>query len=81
MVNTEVHKTVIDVKAPAEVRPKETARLDIQGPAGKPMEFSVALVDDAILRLTGYKTPDPYGFFYGRRMNALQTSDIVSNII
>ncbi len=78
VVNTEVHKTTIDVKAPAEVRPKETARLDIQGPAGKPMEFSVALVDDAILRLTGYKTPDPYGFFYGKRMNALQTSDIYS---
>ena len=78
VVNTEVHKTTVNVKAPAEVRPKDTARLDIQGPAGKPMEFSVSLVDDAILRLTGYKTPDPYGFFYGRRMNALQTSDIYS---
>jgi uncharacterized protein YfaS (alpha-2-macroglobulin family) len=78
VVNNEVHMTVIEVKAPAEVRPKDTARLDIQGPVGQPMEFSVALVDDAILRLTAFKTPDPYAFFYGKRMNALTTSDIYS---
>jgi len=77
-VNNEVHKTVVEVKVPGEVRPRDTVKLDLQGPVGKPMEFSVALVDDAILRLTGYKTPDPYEFFYGKRMNGVQTSDIYS---
>lgn len=78
VVNNEAHKTVVEVNVPGEVRSRDTVKLNIQGPVGKPMEFSVALVDDAILRLTGYKTPDPYEFFYGKRMNGTQTSDIYS---
>ncbi|MDL2315999.1 hypothetical protein LJC59_02840, partial [Desulfovibrio sp. OttesenSCG-928-A18] len=31
-------------------------------------EFSVALIDEGILSLTGYKTPDPLSFFMAQRM-------------
>ena len=76
VVNNDVHKTMVEVKAPENVRTHDVVKLDIQATPGKPMEFSVALVDDAILRLTGYKTPDAFDFFYGKRSSGLQSSDI-----
>ncbi|MBF0479745.1 MAG: alpha-2-macroglobulin family protein [Candidatus Omnitrophica bacterium] len=76
VVNNDAHKTTVEVKAPESVRPHETVKVEIQTVHGKPMEFSVALVDDAILRLTGYKTPDAFDFFYGKRADGLSTSDI-----
>ncbi|MCX5710860.1 MAG: hypothetical protein NT060_02670, partial [Candidatus Omnitrophica bacterium] len=44
-------------------------------------ELSIALVDEGITRLTNFKTPDPFEFFYGRRANFIQTADLYSFLI
>jgi uncharacterized protein YfaS (alpha-2-macroglobulin family) len=49
-------------------RPGETvtARLDVRGADGKPVQAEVALAaaDEGVLSLIGFKTPDPLGPFY-----------------
>ena len=45
------------------------------------MYYEVFLVDEGILRMTNYKKPDPYKFFYEKRAKLVQSYDNFSNII
>ncbi len=72
------HKLVVDVKVPSQAAPKDTIKVDIDVKSLNPTELSIALVDEGILRLTGFKTPDPFDFFYGRKGNNIVSSDIYS---
>jgi uncharacterized protein YfaS (alpha-2-macroglobulin family) len=55
------------VQLDAEVR-------DVNGKAAADSEVVLFAVDEGILSLTGYKTPDPLAFFNQRRRLAVQTS-------
>src|SRR5690606_26815834 len=65
----------LDVKvAPRlrEIEPSGFTRVDVEvkDSRGRPVsgaELSVVVVDEAVLALTGYATPDPLGAFYPRR--------------
>ena len=76
------HKLKVGVSAPGKVSPDDTVsvNIDIKGEGGSigEAELSIALVDEGVLRLTGFKTPDPHDFFYGKRGNKIETSDIYS---
>lgn len=47
----------------------------------KPMTYTLALVDDGILDLTHYKTPDPWKKFYSREALSVKTIDMYDNVI
>jgi uncharacterized protein YfaS (alpha-2-macroglobulin family) len=55
----------------AELAPKDTLRLEIQArdPDGAPQKAAVAVmvVDEGVLSLMAYKTPDPLAFFHHDR--------------
>ncbi len=60
-------------------KPGEKVQLDaeVRDASGKPAadsEVVLFAVDEGVLSLTGYKTPDPLGFFNTRRRLAVQTS-------
>ena len=82
MLDDSTHKLKVGVSTLEKVSPGDTARVsvDIKGESGNigEVELSIALIDEGVLRLTGFKTPDPYDFFYGRRGNKIETSDIYS---
>ena len=44
-------------------------------------ELSIALVDEGILQLTDYKTPDPYNFFYGKKADNISDYDLYSLLL
>lgn len=46
-----------------------------QGGAPESAELAVAVVDEGVLALTGYGTPDLFGPFYGARPLQIQTAD------
>ena len=50
------------------------------GGEGQEAEISLAAVDEGILQLTGFQTPDPWDFFYGKKRLATRTSDLYSLI-
>ena len=56
----------------SKIDPGGSTRVDVavKGPLGKPVagaELSVVVVDEAVLALTDYKTPDPLDAFYPER--------------
>lgn len=62
----------VSLEAPERAVPGKTVDIsvDLKDPDGNPVsgEVALALVDEGILSLTGHKTPDPLGFFTGKRM-------------
>lgn len=48
---------------------------------GTAAEVTVMLVDETVLGLTGYRSPDPWSFFTERRMLGMETFDLYNLII
>lgn len=75
-------EVALSVGVPQKVEPGQKINLAIQAAdVSEPLELSVALVDDGVLRLTDFKTPNPYAFFYGKRANNVLTSDIYALLV
>ena len=49
--------------------------------AGEEAYVAVAAVDLGILNLTGFKVPDPDGWFFGQRMLGMEIRDLYGNLI
>lgn len=43
---------------------------------GKNIKATIAVVDEGILAIRQYKTPDPYGYFYQKKALTVQASDV-----
>ena len=77
-------KLDIAIGAPDKTRPRQALTLPIKIgglAAGEEAEVTVAAVDVGILNLTGYKTPDPRGFFFGQRKLAVDIRDLYGLLI
>ena len=65
-----------------EVRPKVRMRVPfaVSGSAGQgvPAEVAIAAVDVGVCRLVNFDTPDPWGFFNGKRHLAQEMADVYS---
>lgn len=68
----------LDAPAKSEPATKLPVTVTLTDAAGKPArgEFALALVDDGVLGLTGYKTPDLLGHFLGSREMSSNGYDI-----
>lgn len=55
-----------EIELPAELRPESKARIRIREGGKRPMRAMVAVVDEGLLDLTRFKTPDPWPTFYGK---------------
>lgn len=44
-------------------------------------EVTVGVVDEGVLLVTNFKTPDPYGYFYARRALEVNTSDLYPRVL
>jgi uncharacterized protein YfaS (alpha-2-macroglobulin family) len=57
-------------------RPEEEAFISISEASGKPMVYTLAIVDEGLLGLTRFQTPDPWSHFYRREAIAVKTWDL-----
>ena len=85
MLEEKQHRLSVTSKLPDAVRPGEKMKISFSVEKDsqkiKDAEMSVALVDEGILQLTGYKSADPFEFFYGKRSHGVETSDFYSLLI
>lgn len=66
---------------PDVLRPEETITLKVGENNGKPMTYSIAIVDEGLLDLTRFKTPNPWNSFYAREALGVKTWDVYDDII
>jgi len=56
--------------------PDQNATITVSEASGKPMTYTVAIVDEGLLDLTRYKTPDPWSQFFKREALGVKTWDM-----
>lgn len=69
------HLTPI-LNLPDEFKPEEKVTITVSEKDGKPMSFTLAMVDDGLLDLTRFKTPDPWRSFYAREALGVKSWDL-----
>ena len=70
----------LTITAPDVIRPDTTVKIIIRADRPGRTRLTVAAVDIGILNLTDFKTPDPLGYFYGKKKLHLSPYDIYSFI-
>ncbi len=69
------------ISMPEVLRPNEKATIKISETDGKEMNYTVAVVDEGLLDLTGFTTPDPWSHFYARDALGVKTWDMYDYVI
>lgn len=72
-------KPVLDM--PAETKPESTLSFKVKEESGRAMSYIVALVDEGLLSLTGFKTPDAWSSFYAKEALRVRTWDEYDSVI
>lgn len=80
MIDTDNRKLEIEINAPEVISPKTTLELGVRISQPGTSDLTVAAVDEGILQLIDYSTPDLLEHFYGKRMLGLTPYDIYSFI-
>ena len=65
----------------SELKPEEDFTVRVSEKDGKPMTFTIAVVDEGLLDLTRFKTPDPHSFFYAREALGVKTWDMFDLVL
>jgi len=62
-------------------KPEEKASITVSEENGKDMTYSIAVVDEGLLDLTRFKTPDPWNCFYAREALGVKTWDLYDMVM
>ncbi|MDR1552433.1 MAG: Ig-like domain-containing protein [Prevotellaceae bacterium] len=76
-------KTILKPKIsmPEVLRPEETFKIKISEENNQPMTYTIAIVDDGLLDITNFKTPDAWSTFYAREALGIRSFDIYNFVI
>ena len=81
MVENPDTRLVPKIQMPEVLRPEETVEIMVSEQQGKSMTYSLAIVDEGLLDLTRFKTPNPWNTFYAREALGVKTWDMYDDII
>ncbi|MCF6349978.1 MAG: MG2 domain-containing protein [Flavobacteriaceae bacterium] len=76
--NTKI-QPIIDM--PKSLKPEENFTLKIKEKNGKPMTYTIAIVDEGLLDITRFKTPNAWTDFYKKQALGVKTWDLFDAII
>ena len=74
-------KKEINIVTKKFFRPKEDFEVKIQMKDRKKTQFTIAVVDEGLLDITAFKTPDPWTKFYQKTRLSLPTFDMFNHVI
>ncbi|MBS1744293.1 MAG: hypothetical protein JST81_14790 [Bacteroidetes bacterium] len=66
---------------PSAIRPEQQVSFTVSEEQGKEMTYCVAIVDEGLLDLTRFKTPDPHAAFYAREALGVFSFDMFDYVI
>ncbi|WP_284653753.1 alpha-2-macroglobulin family protein [Flavobacterium terrisoli] len=66
---------------PDVLRPEQTINVKVSEKKGKRMTYTIAVVDEGLLDLTRFKTPNAWDSFYTREALGVRTWDVYDQII
>lgn len=69
------------LKMPKTLSPGKNVPITVSEKNGKPMTFTVAVVDEGLLSLTNFKTPNPWPHFYQHEALGINTWDMYKFVL
>ena len=78
--NPDSHLTPV-IQLPDVIHPEEPFLVKISEKSGKPMTYTLAIVDEGLLDLTAFKTPDPWSRMYQNEALGVNTWDLYDQVI
>ncbi|RKY95155.1 MAG: hypothetical protein DRQ01_00525 [Ignavibacteriae bacterium] len=70
------NKLPVTITAPEKIKPKTTQQIIIKTEPQKDIYVTVAAVDEGILQITNFNTPDPYKYMYAKRPLMINSYDL-----
>lgn len=80
-VNDPRSRLLPEITAPEVIRPQEEFTIKVNEKNGRPMTYTLAIVDEGLLDITGFRTPDPWSEMYAREALGVKTWDIYDDVI
>ena len=78
-VSLDRRRAGITLEAPSLVKPGDSFR--VRYSTDRPSRIAVFVVDEGILQVAGYQTPDPLGYFFQKRALEVRTTQILDLIL
>lgn len=69
------------IRMPDQLKPEQKFNITVSEKSGKAMYYTIAMVDEGLLDLTRFKTPDPHESFYAHEALGVKTFDLYDQII
>lgn len=69
------------IELPKKLSPNKKVAITVTEKEGKPMTFTLAVVDEGLLSLTNHKTPNPWPNFYQHEALGVNTWDIYKYVL
>ena len=69
------------LNAPESIRPESDFKVEVSEENGKAMTYTLAMVDEGLLDLTNFRTPDIYNYFYAKKALGVKTFDVYDDVI
>ena len=64
-----------------EIRSQKPFEIKVSETNKRSMTYTLAVVDEGLLDITGFRTPDPWNYFYGREALGVKTWDIYDYVL
>ena len=62
------------------LEPESEVQVTVSESQGKPMTYTIAVVDEGLLDITRFKTPNPWASFYAREALGVKTWDLFDDV-
>lgn len=69
------------LKMPDELKPEQTFTVEVSETKGQPMAYTLAIVDEGLLGLTRFQTPNPWDAFYAKEALGVRTWDVYDQVL
>jgi len=69
------------ISLPEVIRPEEKFTVKVSEKNGRPMTYTLAIVDEGLLDLTNFKTPDIWNSMYVREALGVRTWDMYDDVV
>jgi hypothetical protein len=69
------------IETPEVMRPESKASITVRENKGRPMTYTLAVVDEGLLDLTRFKTPNPWDHFYAQEALGVRTWDMYDLVL
>lgn len=78
-INVDARRSAVQVQVPAHIKPGETAEFRYR--SERPSRLVLFAVDEGVLQVARYTTPDPLGFLFQKRSLDVGTTQILDLIL